>query len=208
MLYVSVFEDGTATVSKNPPPNNWVNTVGVPASQNSEEIQADLSLSSLPLLDEEVSLVFTVTPSIDLPDARVSIVLPEKGMEVVEIKPPSRPTVPSEFTVPAGLNVLGKQFSWRGDIARGETIRIELVVKSTEIGEGYVYGSVDATRPDGVLMVKTVQLDITVTQHNTATVRKSYPSVRESEGGNATYRGTGRGITPGMAIPTGGNNTT
>jgi len=197
-LYISVFET-TATVSDRVPMNNWINKACIPLSQNSDEIHADLSLSSLPLLNKEVSLVFTVTPSIDLSNAQVSVVLPEKGIEVVEIKPPSKPSVPSEFMDPSGLNVFGeqlKQLSWKGDLAKNETICIEVVVKSTVTGKGYIYGSAHATRPDGVLMVKTVQLDISVTEQS-ATVSTSYPSVGQIISDSTTDQG----ITPSPAVP-------
>ncbi len=195
-LYISVFET-TATVSDKAPINNWVSKSAIPLSQNSDEISANLSLSSLPLLNKEVGLVFTVTPLIDISNAQVDIVLPEKGLEIVEIKPPSKPSIPTEFMDPSGLNVFEKQLTWKGDIAKNETIRIEIVVKSTVTGRGYIYGSMCATRHDGVLMVKTVQLDISVTELS-ATVSTSYPSVGEIDRGNTTDQG----ITPGPLAPT------
>lgn len=195
-LYISVFET-TATVSDEAPINNWVNKAAIPLSHNSDEISANLSLSSLPLLNKEVGLVFTVTPLIDISNAQVNIVLPEKGLEIVEIKPPSKSSIPSEFTHPSGLDVLGNQLTWKGDIAINETLLIEVVVKSTVTGRGYIYGSVCATRHDGVLMVKTVQLDISVTELS-ATVSTSYPSVCDIDRGSTTDQG----ITPSPLAPT------
>ena len=198
-LYISVFET-TATVSDKAPINNWVNKAAIPLSQNCDEISANLSLSSLPLLNKEVGLVFMVTPLIDISNAQVDVVLPEKGLEIVEIKPPSKPSIPSEFTHPSGLDVLGNQLTWNGDIAKNETLLIEVVVKSTVTGRGYIYGSVRATRHDGVLMVKTVQLDISVTEWST-TVYTSYPSVGEIDRGSTTDQG----ITPSPLTLTKGN---
>jgi hypothetical protein len=197
-LYISVFET-TATISDKVPINNWVNKAAIPLSQNGDEISANLSLSSLPLLNKEVRLVFTVTPLINLSNVQVDVVLPEKGMEIVEIKPLSKPSIPSEFTHPSGLDVLGNQLTWKGDIANNETLLIEVVVKSIVTGEGYLYGSVHATRHDNMPMVKTVQLDISVTEWS-ATVNTSYPSVSEIDRGT-----TDQGIIPSPLAPTKGN---
>ncbi|VUT27939.1 MAG: hypothetical protein SYNGOMJ08_00496 [Candidatus Syntrophoarchaeum sp. GoM_oil] len=67
-LYVSVLNTTAMVGDKAPiePINNWCCSWLIPSFKNNEEISANLSLSSLPLLNKEVSLVFTVTPLIDL----------------------------------------------------------------------------------------------------------------------------------------------
>ena len=173
-IYISVFED-KATVSDSPPKNNWISGGGGGGAVNGDKISANLSLSALPMLNKEVDLVFMVTPLVDLSDARINLAIPRKGMEIVEIKPASKPSIPSEFSHPSGLDVSGHGLSWRGDIAKNETIRIEAVVKSLVTGKGNIVGSVYVARDDGTIQIyKPVVLEIAVTEWS-ATVNTIYP---------------------------------
>lgn len=164
-LYISVFED-TGVVSRTPPENKWISKQG-PFSKNSDEIVADISLSDLPDVQKEVTLEFAVTPSIRLQGVQVYIVLPEVGMEIVRVERPSKPSIETEFMKPSGLNLIGDQWTWRGDIDKNETVSLKIAIKSVVVGEGYIFGTIRAIDLDGFEMVKTAQLNISVNEKGT-----------------------------------------
>lgn len=169
IFYISTCND-VVTVSDTLE-NNWQSKWAIPLGGESEEIQGDLFLSSLPLLNKKVDLVFEVTSSEDI-STGIVLLIPQKGMDVVELKPASIPTTKkTEFTDSSGYELFrnGKQISWKGNIARGETFKIEAVVKSTEIGKGTIIGTVKG---------KTVLLHVSVGRCS-ASVTKEYPIAPE-----------------------------
>jgi hypothetical protein len=142
VLYFIVCED--VKVSRTPPENNWyekTQVIGIPSPENNEMINSTISFSALPELNKEVTLTYTVTPSIDLPDpqrTRVMLIYPPRGFKIVNV----------EF--PAGGEVYKEegQLTWKGSILKGETIQIKAVVKAITTGDGYVYGYLIVS-PDG-----------------------------------------------------------
>jgi hypothetical protein len=142
VLYFIVCED--VKVSRTPPENNWyekTQIVSIPLSENNEMINSTILFSSLPELNKEVMLTYTVTPSIDLQDPQrtwVTLVYPSKGFEVINV----------EF--PAGGEVYRYegQLTWKGSIKKGETVQIKVVVKVITTGYGYIYGHL-TVQPDG-----------------------------------------------------------
>jgi hypothetical protein len=159
VLYFIVCED--VKVSLAPSKNNWyeeTQTQMIPLPENNEMIKSNISLSELPELNKEVTLTYTVTPSVDIPDPQrtyVTLVYPPKGFEVIS----------AEF--PAGGETYRHegQLTWKGSINKDQTVQIKVVVKMTTTGSGTVYGHL-SVQPDGKTITKLISdvamLDIKV----------------------------------------------
>jgi hypothetical protein len=149
VLYFIVCED--VKVSRTPPENNWYEKapiVSIPLPENNEIINSTILFSSLPELNKEVVLTYSITPSIDLPDTQrtwATLVYPPKGFKVINV----------EF--PAGGKVYRDegQLTWKGSIKKGETAQIKAVVKAITTGYGYIYGHL-TVQPDGKIITSPI----------------------------------------------------
>lgn len=117
------------------PENEWVSNMAIPLSENYLGIESSLTLSAFPELNKEVDLIYTVTSSKDLQDARVFVILPNKGIEVISVN------TPVDYQTE-------NQFSIRKDIAAGETVQISLAIKTVLEGEGELYGYLNVQQPE------------------------------------------------------------
>ncbi|MDO9096916.1 MAG: hypothetical protein Q7U60_02180, partial [Candidatus Methanoperedens sp.] len=156
--------EDSSIVTESPPENNWENIVGYSSSINDEGLAAYLEIKSPLKLNKKSKLEYTLLSPFDINDARISLVLPDKGLEVTDEKSASKKTQKSEFTV-GDLDIITEnQIAWRGDIIKGEPFSIDLTIKPTEVGSGYIFATVRGERPDGTLLTKTVVLDVGITR--------------------------------------------
>jgi hypothetical protein len=109
-----------------------------------ELVNSSLSLSSLPQLNKEVIVTYTVTPFIDLPNpqfTQLTLAYPSKGFEVTNVEFPSN-----------GEKFISKgQLSWKGSIKSNETIEIKATLKPITTGYGFIYGRLMVI-PDGKII--------------------------------------------------------
>ncbi len=133
------------------PPKNWYEggqAQAIPLPENNEMISSNISFSSLPELNKEVILTYTVTPSIDIPDPQrtwMTLVYPPKGFEVIGVEFPS-----------AGETYTSEgQLTWKGKISKDETVQIKAIVKAITTGSGSVYGHLNV-QPDGKTITRLI----------------------------------------------------
>jgi hypothetical protein len=86
-------------------------------------MNATLSLSGTPSLNQVVEVTFTATPLADAPNTTVEIVLPE------------------------GFELVSGDISWKGDLEEGETVKLSAMVKAVEIGDWVIRGVAESTQP-------------------------------------------------------------
>jgi DNA-binding transcriptional ArsR family regulator len=142
-LYITACEN--VEVSKYPPESgdDWYEkgvTIALPLATNNKMINSTISFSSLPELNKEVTLTYTLVSSIDLPAEQtyITLIYPSKGFELISVEFPSG----GEKYQSAG------QLIWRGSIKKGEVFQIKAVIKPIKTGLGYIYGHL-SVNPDG-----------------------------------------------------------
>lgn len=158
-LYVYIKGD-VVQVSNIPPPNNWVNRVGPSGSLNDTSLSSNLSLSEPPTLGKEVVLSYVANTSVHLDNAQVSVVFPEKGMEMVNITSAVIEQLGHVTRMNLELIEGTQQYNWRGFVPGNSTIRVAMTVKTTLTGEGYVYATTGTIGGDPI--AQTVVLYIKV----------------------------------------------
>ncbi|MCK5613086.1 hypothetical protein KAR91_65035 [Candidatus Pacearchaeota archaeon] len=156
-LYVYI-KDDVVKVSNIPPPNNWNNKVGFSGSLNDKGLTSNISLSEPPLLDREVILSYVANTTVQLNNAQVSVVFPEKGMEMVTITSATIEQAGHVNKIDLELIEGTQQYNWRGFILEDSTIRAEMIVKSTLTGVGFVHATIRGNES----IFQTVVLDIKV----------------------------------------------
>ncbi|MCK5613087.1 hypothetical protein KAR91_65040, partial [Candidatus Pacearchaeota archaeon] len=161
-IFVSVSQE-SSMVTESPPENNWENIVGYSSSINDEGIEAGIEIKSPLKLNKKSKLEYILLSPFDINDARISLVLPDKGLEVDE-KSASKKTHKSEFTVDDLDIITENQIAWRGDIIKGKPFSIDLTIKPKEVGAGYIFATVRGERPDGITLIKTVVLDVSISR--------------------------------------------
>jgi hypothetical protein len=132
-LYICL-EERRTEVTKEPPHDNWENfSMLFPMPENIELITHELFLSNEMVLHEEVSIIYTVTSSVDIPNARILMVLPMGGLDIIEIKNSADYSLNSERTDHPGV------FAWTTNIRKGVPLEINVKVKPVQEGDEYVY---------------------------------------------------------------------
>ena len=143
---VEITPDNAIIGSK--PKNNWHDpSVGmaIPLPENNEQIESELTISSTPELNKEFTIIYRVTPLINLPDPErtyMSLVLPPKGFEILNVQ-----FSEGGETYENNLEALN-QFSWEGSIDKGQTIEIKANLKVIDTGWGNLYGHLNV-QPSG-----------------------------------------------------------
>jgi DNA-binding transcriptional ArsR family regulator len=142
-LYIIACEN--VEVSKYPPESedDWYEkgvAIAIPLATNNKMINSTVSFSSLPELNKEVTLTYTLVPSIDLPAEQtyITLIYPSKGFELISVEFPSG----GEKYQSAG------QLTWKGGVRKGEVFQIKAVIKPIKTGLGYIYGHL-SVNPDG-----------------------------------------------------------
>ena len=157
-LYLTVCDE--VTISDAPPVNNWyeqAQTRTIPLQQNNGMIESDLFFSSLPELNEEVTLIYTLTPQINLSDSQKTQIIinyPKKGFEIIDVEFPPE----TEIYEDEG------QLTWRGSIESNQTVQIKAVVRAISTGNGFIYAHL-SVQPHGEIteLISDVQvLDVKV----------------------------------------------
>ncbi len=162
VVYLDVSEKD-ASLSDQPPKNNWesASAFGIPSYEN--EINADLifGFTQIPELNKEVGLVTKVFPKEDINNARLTTILHDKGLKLVKVDSVTRPTINSEFTDTSGIDLLSdnNQISWTGDLKQNEKFEIKLIVKTITTGSGEIYSSI-STNDNFKGKVETIQISI------------------------------------------------
>ena len=156
-LYVYI-KDDVVKVSNIPPTNNWKNKVGFSGSRNDEDLTSNISLSEPPVLDREVILSYVVNTTVQLNNAQVSVVFPEKGMEMVKITSATIEQAGHVNKIDLELIEGTQQYNWRGFIRGNSTVRAEMIVKSTLTGGGFVHATIRGNES----IFQTVVLEIKV----------------------------------------------
>ncbi|MDO9098885.1 MAG: hypothetical protein Q7U60_12300, partial [Candidatus Methanoperedens sp.] len=146
-LYVYIKGD-VVQVSNIPPPNNWINIVGLSGSQNDTGLSSNISLSESSALGKEVVLSYIANTSVQLDNAQVSVVFPEKGMEMVKLTAATIEQAGQVTRMNLELIEGTRQYNWRGFIPDNSTVRVEMIVKSMLTGEGYVYAAIGTIGSD------------------------------------------------------------
>ena len=174
-LYLTVCEE--VKVSDTPPVNNWYDpaqTRVISSAQNNEMIESDLFFSSLPKLNEEITLTYTLTPQIDLADSQKTQVIinyPSKGFEIINVEFPPW----TEIYEDEG------QLTWKGSIEGNQTVQIKAVVRAISTGNGFIYAHLNV-QPHGEIteLISDVQvLDVKVGECY-ASVENRKPSAKSA----------------------------
>lgn len=167
-LYVYI-KDDVVKVSNIPPPNNWKDRVGLSGSLNDTSLTSNISLSEPPVLNKEVVLNYTLNTAIQLNNAQVSVIFPEMGMEMVNLTSATIEQAGHVNKIDLELIEGTQQYNWRGFIPDNSTVRVEMIVRSTATGDGFVRGT---TRGNEAIF-QTVVLQIKVDEFSASyNVRK------------------------------------
>jgi len=162
VLYLDVSEKG-ASVSDQPPENNWRSNraFGIPFYENEISANLQFGFTQLPELNKEVELVMKVIPKEDINRARLTIILHDKGLKLVKVASVTRPTIDSEWTDKSGVELLSdnNQISWIGDLKENEEFTIKLIVKATTTGSGGIYSSI-STDDNSKGKVEPIQISV------------------------------------------------
>ncbi len=155
-FYVGVRED-TAWIRDTEWPfigSNWYDytqPAGTSSSpHNNQQIESKLLFSATPELNKEITIIYRVTPSINIPRAQMWLFTPPRGFELLDIQ------------FPSGGEASGGD--WVGSINKGQTIEINATYRITSTGWGSVEGELLAQRggevTDWILDVKMADLSV------------------------------------------------
>ena len=128
------------------PKNNWYHPAqgqGISMSENNDAISSQLLISNAPELNKEFTVAYRVTPRIDIPDpqrTQVDLVFPPKGFKVLNV----------EFPQGGKTYRYDAQLSWKGSIAKNQTVEIKATFRITDTGQGSIYGSLDVQVGGGI----------------------------------------------------------
>lgn len=134
------------TILDSRPENNWYQPAqgqAIPVAENNQTINSQLIISNNPELDKEITVIYRVTPAIDIPDpqrTQLSLVFPPRGFRVVK----------SEFPSGGKTYKHDAQLSWKGSIAKNQTVEIKATFRITDTGQGSIYGSLNVQQGGGI----------------------------------------------------------
>lgn len=145
LIYIEITPNDAIIGSK--PINNWYEPAqmqAVPMAENCEQIQSELIISQNPELNKEVTIIYIVTPSIDISDpqrTQMNLVFPPKAFEVINVQFPG-----------GGETYEHKgQLTWKGSISKDQTVEIKAIFKVINTGWGSVYGNLNV-QPSGEII--------------------------------------------------------
>ena len=128
------------------PENNWYHPAqgqAISMSENNDAITSQLLISNTPELNKEFTITYKVTPQIDIPDpqrTQLDLVFPPKGFKVLNV----------EFPQGGKTYKYDTQLSWKGSIAKNQTVEIKATFRITDTGQGSIYGSLDVQEGGGI----------------------------------------------------------
>lgn len=128
------------------PENNWyrpAQSQAVPMPKNNEALSSQLLLSNAPELNKEFTVIYRVTPQIDIPDpqrTQMDLVFLPKGFKVLNV----------EFPQSGRTYRYDTQLSWKGSIAKNQTAEIKATFLITDTGQGSIYGSLNVQEGGGI----------------------------------------------------------
>ena len=128
------------------PENNWYHPdqdQAIRMSENNEAISSQFLISTTPELNKEFTVTYKVTPQIDIPDpqrTQLDLVFPPKGFKVVQVEFPNGGQTYKHDT----------QLSWKGSIAKNQTVEIKAIFRITDTGQGSIYGSLNVQEGGGI----------------------------------------------------------
>ncbi|PKO20229.1 MAG: hypothetical protein CVU38_21240, partial [Chloroflexi bacterium HGW-Chloroflexi-1] len=139
-----VVDDTDAWAGKQPPKNNWVaNNVspgGRPVPPGTERITAHAYLTRPLEWDQETDLIYEITPTADIDQVEIGLILPQAGIAVVEQKNPRQKTL--VFRPAAEREILGTKvgpsMSWYGPLVKDDRTVIRVRLKPATTGEGAI----------------------------------------------------------------------
>lgn len=128
------------------PENNWYEPNQLRAlsfSDNNENFTVNISLSSMPELNKEVTIVYEFKSSIDILDGQrnqMTISFPPNGFRILGY---DMPVNSKEYISPG-------QYSWKGEIKKNETYQMSVRFKIVEEGNGTIGLTFNAQKQDGI----------------------------------------------------------
>ncbi len=161
--------DGTeGWASNQPPKNNWVaNNVspgGLPVPPGTERITAHAYLTRPLEWDQETDLIYEITPTADIDQVEIGLILPQAGIAVVEQKNPRQKTL--VFRPAAEREILGTKvgpsMSWYGPLVKDDRTVIRVRLKPATTGEGAIIAYVSEIRPGGAVLLHSEILRLSV----------------------------------------------
>ena len=130
-----------AESSREHSPNKWYPSalqVDFPMPKVDERFESVLSFSGQPSLNQEITVVYMVTTTIPITNAQVKLGYPLKGFEVIS----------AEFSDGADKTYSNNPLIWIGNLKRGQSVRIIVTFKITDIGQGQIYGYLTLFEPE------------------------------------------------------------
>lgn len=128
------------------PENNWYHPaqgLAISVAENNESINSQLIISNNPEFNKEFTVTYRVTPQIDLPDpqrTQLSLIFPPKAFKVVDV----------EFPKGGKTYRYDTQLSWKGSIAKGQTVEIRATFRVVNTGQGSIHGSLNIQQGGGI----------------------------------------------------------
>lgn len=143
-VYVEV--TSTTAVIGSRPTNTWYEPTmmaAIPFTVEDNRISASLTISPIPELNKEITIRYSLVSSIDLTGyTLMTIVLPPKGIEIIDVTFPSGG---NQYQSPTGTI---SQFSWKGTISENQTVEISVNLKFVSAGWGVIYGDLSTQLPE------------------------------------------------------------
>lgn len=130
--------------SQNRTPNNWYPyaTGGVAVSTDAGTVKSSLSFSDTPHLNEPLKVTYTITPTINITDARLSIIFPPHGFDIITINC-------TQGLTPSEDNHINHITYCIGNLEAEETVTMIVDVKIVETGQGSIYAGVHYSEKQG-----------------------------------------------------------
>ena len=144
IIDIEITHNGAILGSK--PENKWYHPAqgqAISMSENNEAISGQLLISNTPELNKEFTVIYRVTPQIDIPDAQrtqLSMVYPPRGFKVIKV----------EFPNGGQTYKNDAQLSWKGSIDNNQTVEIKATFRITDTGQGSIYGSLNVQEGGGI----------------------------------------------------------
>lgn len=130
--------------SQNRTPNNWYldSSGGVAIGTDAGTVKSSLSFSDTPHLNEPLKVTYTITPTINITDARLLIIFPQHGFDIITINC-------AQGLTPTEDNHINHTTYCTGNLEAEETFTMIVDVKIVETGQGSIYAGVNYMEKQG-----------------------------------------------------------
>lgn len=151
LVYIEITPNN-AILSSNPL-NNWnppPEALAEKISENNQSISSQLIISHNPELNKEFTVIYKVTPQIDLYgdlNNQMALSFPSGAFTVLKVEFPEGGRGQTD---PYDDNRL----TWMGAIAQGRTVEIKAILRVISTGQGTIFGTLDVFPPFGVGITK------------------------------------------------------